>query len=352
MAGETSQISRMAEYVSDELLSWFKWQRIALKDQNFDCVKVAKHSQKEKHTHPVDAVFWYDDPYLNKRILLNTDLKSYASGSIDASKIYPALKSISQTIDCAKVSDEWLTRYELTGGAFEVRGMLFVYNHDANYDGSFYELLSRPVQKRGRKVETPYKLDQLPIQPGQSVHILEPQLISYLSTVVADANSLHRNGTFPETTYEFYYPELKLHKTHGARFDRPATVEMLAGPFLIIRHDQVIKFNESTKVSEERYPSGVVIYYNRPGASPEEFMYFLDILSNYQLLDGAQKVRVRFACHQSAQDIHSNFKRAKLLYAREWGFDVHKMNRLDDIEVASVEVVKHSFSRTNIGWER
>ncbi|MCQ4437276.1 hypothetical protein NO135_19980, partial [Clostridioides difficile] len=89
MAGETSAIAKMAVRVSDDLFEWFRWKRIPLPDLNFDCVKTATHApSKDKHTHPVDAVFHYTDPYLNKIIYMNTDLKSYASGSIDANGIF------------------------------------------------------------------------------------------------------------------------------------------------------------------------------------------------------------------------------------------------------------------------
>ncbi|MGM9489608.1 hypothetical protein ACS5PM_19815 [Ideonella sp. YS5] len=343
----------MAEYVSSEILDWFRWNRVKLPNQNFDCVKVATHApKKDSHTHPVDAVFWYLDPYLNKVVYFNTDLKSYAKGTIDASRIIPALKSLAQTIDCARVSEEWEGRYILNDAPHEIRGMLFVYNHDAEYDRSFYDLLTEPVGRKGVKEKKPPRLDVIPIQDGQSIHIIEPRLINYLSTVILDAHRLHAEGTFPERAYEFFYPELKLHKTSGAKLERPATVETLAGPYLIIRHDKVVKYNESSGMPEERYPEGYVIYYNRPGDSAEEFMYFLDILSGYQIIDGQHRIRVRIAHNSPALDARSNFKRAISLYAQEWGFDRYKLARLEAIEFSEVEISKYSFSRVDIGWER
>lgn len=354
MAGETSAIAKMAAYVSDEILEWFRWKRFPLSDLNFDCVKTAAHAPgKDNHTHPVDAVFWYTDPYLNKIIYLNTDLKSYASGSIDANRIFAALKSLALTIDCARVSDEWQGRYHTLGDlSYEVRGMLFVYNHDAEFDKSFYDLLSTPVKRRGASDKTPIKLETLPIADGQSIHVVEPSLISYLTTIVTDAHRLHTEGSFPEKNYEFFYPDLRLHKASGAEFERPATAEMLAGPYLIIRHDQVKKFNESTGEAEIRYPEGYVIYYNRPGGSAEEFAYLLDVLSGYQILDGQHKIRVRIAHRTPGSDPRSNLKRAISLYAQEWGFDQHKLSRLESIELEIVEIHRYSFSRTDIGWER
>lgn len=354
LAGETSAITKMAVRVSDDLFEWFRWKRIPLPDLNFDCVKTATHApSKENHTHPVDAVFHYTDPYLNKIIYMNTDLKSYASGSIDANGIFSALKSLALTIDCARVSEEWQDRYHLLGDLpYEVRGMLFVYNHDAEFDKNFYDLLTTPVKRRGASDKTQIKLETLPIADGQVIHLFEPSLISYLTTVVADAQRLHAEGTFPERQYEFFYPDLRLHKASGSEFDRPATAEVLAGPYLIIRHDQIKKLNEKTGDPEVRYPEGYVIYYNRPGGTAEEFVYLLDILSGYQILDGQHSIRIRVAHHTPGSDPKSNFKRAIALYAQEWGFDQHKLSRLQSIEIELVEIHRYSFSKTDIGWER
>ncbi|MEO3715896.1 hypothetical protein [Roseateles flavus] len=354
MSGENEAISKMAKYVSDELFSWFKWKRVELQNFNFACVKQAGHAPAKaaEHTHPVDAVFYYHDPYQNRDVFLNTDLKSYAKGSITVAKILPALRSLAQAIDCARVSEEWHDRYVPHDSAYEVRGLLFVYNHDNEYDKSFYDLLFEPINGRGSKEPKQVKLEALPIADGQSIHIYEPQLISYLSSLVVDAARLHKNGTFPETEYEFVYPEMRLHKTSGEKFSRAATVEMLAGPYLIIRHDKVIKYNERSGAPEDRYPEGYVIYYHRSGSSAEEFAYFLDILSGFQILDGGHKIRVRMIHHEPASDPKSNFKRAINNYAQEWGFDKYKLERLREIEFELVEMTKYSFSQTPLAWER
>lgn len=70
--------------------------------------------------------------------------------------------------------------------------MLFVYNHDQDYDKNFFEMLFSPVKRKGAKKETAVKVENLPISYGQSIHIVESKLINYLTTVVADANALHK----------------------------------------------------------------------------------------------------------------------------------------------------------------
>lgn len=354
MSGETGAIAKMAEYVSTELFDWFKWNRVKLPDQNFECIKQDQHAPRKvaKHTHPVDAVFYYHDPYLNRNIYVNTDLKSYAAGSIDASKIVPALKSLACTIDCARLSTEWQERYIDNNDPWEVRGMLFVYNHDADYDKSFYDVLLAPIKKRVDKDPKPVNLENLPLTDGQSLHIFEPSLISYLTTLSVDTAQLHAKGEFPEKQYEFFYPEMKLVKTSGEKYSRPATLEMLAGPYLIIRHDKVLKYNESTGKTEDRYPEGYVIYYSRDGSTAEEFAYLLDILSGFQILDGGHKIRLRMINANLGKDPRSQFKRAINMYAQEWNFDKYRLNRLNEIEFEIVELVRFSFSKTDIGWER
>lgn len=87
---ETENIGKMAELVSEQLLSVFKWETVKLYNTNFDCSKPNEHSSSksaDNHTHPVDVVFHYLDPYTNKRVLFNTDLKSYKEGSISEKNV-------------------------------------------------------------------------------------------------------------------------------------------------------------------------------------------------------------------------------------------------------------------------
>ena len=152
MSGETGSIAEMAKRVSRDVFKWFKWQLVPLYDQNFDCLKQEKHAptKKQEHTHPVDVVFTYNDPYLDHPVLLNSDLKSYSKSSITSPNIRSALRSLALTIDCARVSEEWRARYDKTGTA-EIRGLLFVYNHDAEWDRDFANLLLPPKKKRSMR---------------------------------------------------------------------------------------------------------------------------------------------------------------------------------------------------------
>lgn len=354
MAGETNPTAEIADKISKELVKWFRWTRMPPKDRNFDCLKQEKHAhanKKQKHTHPTDVVFRYVDPYLNRTILLNTDLKSYAKSSIGAPNIRAALKSLAQTIDCARVSAEWSGRYDVQDeGDSEVRGLLFVYNHDAEFDGNFDRFLSpakAPIAEEG----SAGNVNNLPLEAGQIIHLMEPKTIAYLQTIVADAAKLHLAGTFPVKGYYFHYPDQKLHKAHFERFERPATAELMCGPYMVIGHEAVSKYDEDSKEVKQTFSAGYVIYYNRPGASHYEFMYLFDVLSNYQLLDGENQIRIRVAHHAASQQIKSNYLKAIESYVKDWGDDGYLRSKLEMINFEVLDVMKQSFSKTNVGWD-
>lgn len=140
MGGETSAIQRVAGKISEDIFSVFKWNSAAREDMNWDCCQEA-HSKK---THPSDVVFYYIDPYEEEMVYLNTDLKSYAEGTIGKKIVEGALTSLALATECANVSEEWRMKYvheESLG--YNVRGLLFLYNHDNLYDKDFYENITK-----------------------------------------------------------------------------------------------------------------------------------------------------------------------------------------------------------------
>jgi hypothetical protein len=112
--------------------------------------------------------------------------------------------------------------------------------------------------------------ETLPLEASQIIHVVDPRLIAYMTTVIGDAQRLHAQGTFPSEQYYFHYPDLKLHKTYGSRESRAATIEMIAGPFLIIEHDVIKKYAEASQTIVDGFPAGYLIYYNRPGESQNQ----------------------------------------------------------------------------------
>lgn len=375
--GEVSAIAEMANLVARDLVKWFKWSKFPLMDQNFKCLKVEKHStprRKKKidgettsseesdtqltpigdglpraHNHPVDVVLSYIDPYTAKRVMLNTDLKSYQTNSISKTMIRNALKSLGQSIECARSSPEWKAKYNFKEDA-DVRGLLFVYNHDGDYDKNFYEIFKSVVTESGDKGQGKIDITNLPISKGQLLHLIEPKIINYMLSIINDSAGLHAEGSFPETEYFFYYPELTLHKTKLPKESRPATIELLSAPYLIIEHGAVKKYNEKTHDLEDRCKEGFIVYYNRSGSTVKEFIYLLDTLSSFQMLDRDCMLRLRIAHDAPAETLRSNFEAAKVVYAEEWGFDEYKIQKLDRIELKIIEIAQKRFSATDVGW--
>jgi len=341
--GETEQIARLADLVSSDIFKFFRWESVGPKNLNFTCVKKESHAPQKKsvHTHPADVVFKYSDPYLNRAIYLHTDLKSYGVGSITMGEIKKALKSLGKTIDCARAASEWQDRYHLVKREkFEIRGMLFVYNHDDDYDKNFYDHFKD------------YNGENLHIKDSQQVHIVEPSLINYLSTVLVDIKSLIAAGTFPRQSYTFYYPDLILHKANGDYWGRPATAELIASPYMIIHHKAVRTLCEETGAAVASYGEGFLIYYRRDGSSEIEFRYLFDALSRFQILNSNKdhSIRIRVANRHHHKSIVSNFHAAINSYVAEWGEDEHRQRKLRAIEL---EVVNHAipnYKPETIGW--
>lgn len=326
---ETKNIAEIAEKISKDIFKHFLWETHPKRDDNFSCTNEQHLGEtgKPKATHPGDVVFFYEDPYLGKRIYLHTDLKSYAADSITATRLRSALKSLCMTIECAKESPEWRNKYSVDASEpHEVRGMLFIQNHDNGYDKPFYEAIN--------KVD----LQALPVAPGSLLHFLGPYDIQRLYSIGNDIIRLKDDGGLPKK-YTFYYPDLVMFRRQGDVWDQPATIESITGPYFIIKHGPA-----------DNIGAGYVIYYNRPGKSPEEFEYFLDSLSRYQMLESDEKIRIRVTDGDAIDDLKSVFQTAKKKYVKAWGFDPAREFILNKIEIDRITSVTSTYNPGDMGW--
>ncbi|MBX6968251.1 hypothetical protein EX217_10885 [Providencia rettgeri] len=351
---ENGPIEDLAKRVSHDIFSRFKWEQRGPCDQDFICDNEDKHKpldKKQKHTHPVDVVFSYKDPYLNKIIYLNTDLKSYSKGSINTSQIESTLASLAKTIECAKYSAEWSEKYNFSQIDHEIRGLLFVFNHDNQLQHNFYDFFNPPKPAKGRRSKA-VNLEKVPLCEEQQIHIIDPFLINYMLTITNDMNDMIARKEFPDEEYGFVYPQLTFHKVTVTEKYLPATIEVLSAPFMIVKHGAVYKYNRDSKIEEVVYPEGYVVYYNQKGNSDNEFFYLLDLLSNYQILNGLNKIRIRLAYHEKTERILSHFHRGIEKYAHEYGLDEEAKRKLEDIDVKVLSSVKEFFSAEVISWEQ
>lgn len=318
---ETQNIGRIAELVSDDIFRWFKWKTLPVKNENWKCV-TKKHKKK---THPSDVVFYYQYPYSNEYIYLNTDLKSYAKSSITREKIESALVSLGLATQCANISPDWKELFEQpTTNNYDVRGLLFLYNHDGEYDKSF--------------PKTMRFLDLTKIKMGidNMLYFLSPDKISKLHNIASDIMKLSAKKVFNDVDdYTFFYPDLvSVKNVSFNQWDQPATLEQLSAGWLILKYRK-----EGTE--------GYVVYYLRKGEKIEEFVYLLDYLSHYQLLISDKKIEIKLV--DSIKNAANNFEKAKAEYLKFWDNEESRKARFETIIATSITNYATSFSTIEIG---
>lgn len=326
---ETINIGEIAARLSKDIVKHFLWDTHPKTDDNFECSndKHLGEGGKRKATHPGDVVFMYRDPYLGKTIYLHTDLKSYASDSITSTRLRGAFKSLCMTVDCARGSEHWRAKYSVDESeAHEVRGLLFVHNHDNGYDKPFYEAID--------KVD----LQALPVAPGTQLHFLGPHDIQRLYSIANDIIRLKGEEELPKH-YSFYYPDMVMSRRQGDVWAQPATIETLTGPYIIIKHQ-----------ATEKQRAGYLIYYNAPASCPEEFEYFLDSLSRYQMLESDERILVRVTHPDAPGDMKTIFHTAKKKYVKAWGFDPAREAILNQIDIERITNVTSTYNPGDMGW--
>lgn len=330
MGGERGNIAEIASRISKDIFKSFGWHRHPRSDENFSCVidEHGKGGGSPRGTHPTDVVFSYKDPYLGKDVHLLTDLKSYAKDTITHSKLRSAIKSLVATVECAKSSSEWRTKFAIDEQSdHEVRGMLFVHNHDNGYEKNFYEALEK------------VNVQTLPIKPPEIIHFLGPRDIQRLYTTANDIKRLKGEAELPED-YTFYYPDLVMRMRRGDQWDQTATFETLCGPFIIIRHKEA-----------KETASGFLIYYNRPGDCSEEFEYLLSCFARFQMLESEERIRIRVTDPAANSDLKSHFDLAIKRCVRAWGFDDAREKTLRRIEVERLPAIVANYNPGDMGWE-
>ncbi len=320
---ETYNISALANKISDDIIKWLKWGECIPHDENWSCVKNENH---EKKSHPSDVVFYYNDPYSGKTIYLNTDLKSYAKSSISAGSIQKGLQNLALSIDCANVSDEWKELFLSNEDDFDrVCGLFFLFNHDNEFINKWESIYSQ------------IDFDRIKIPELYQIFVLDPNKIRLLFNVTHDIKALIADDKLPKRSgYTFFYPDLRLSKTHGGEWNQPATIESINSPWLIIKHRSCEKFDE-----------GHLIYYHSPGNSIEEFLYFIDMLSYYQLLINNSPIRIRLTQAESKAKLL--FKKAINEYMSIWGPDESKEKRLNSINIETVQTLYPNYKPMEVG---
>ena len=319
--GETGNIEELAKLVSKDIFKWFKWKTCDLKDCNWNCVT----NNHNKKTHPSDVVFYYDDPYSGHMTYINTDLKSYKKGSISSSSLSKALTSLAISVECASLSEDWQKKYLVNDIDFgNVIGMLFVYNHDDEFDKDLVDVVNA------------IDFEKIHIPEDVKLVIFDPQKIRSLLNIVTDMKGLVADNYLPRSDYTFFYPDLVMAKRHGEEWSQPASIEALTAPWLIIKHKETEEIDE-----------GYLIYYHKSGETVDEFVYLIDAMSHHQMLLSSKPIRVRFT--DSVEEAANNFNKAKLEYLGMWGMDDAREARLNRIDARRISKVVANYCPMEIG---
>jgi hypothetical protein len=279
-------------------------------------------------------VYKYRDPYRGLDIYINTDLKSYAANTIQTSDIGAALRGLATAVECANKSPGWQSAYLRDSANHEVVGLLFIYNHDGEFDKSFGALLSG-VSAGQVKVEQPRK-----------VFVMGPDRIAYLNNIAKDIIQERGLKRLPDSeACHFYYPDFENAKV-SSRKQGAATIEMLLGPWQILRFGHGPQRNGA---------AGYYFYSTRNGESEDEFMYMLDFIFTYQLLDDEDSICIRMPF--AGEKAHPSFEKAKERYAEEfWSLteDSKKgfLSRVARITLKKITDIVPVFSKTEIGMTR
>jgi len=322
---ETTNIAKMAEKLSKELFAEFLWNRSEPTNLNWPCEEIERHNTK---THPSDVVFYYDEPYRQARTYVNCDLKSYAKGSITAGSIRSAIESLARALSCAEKSNEFRTKFIHDHVTPEICGLLFVYNHDGEYDKEFNTLL---WQVKNEKLDTPSR---------SKIVVLGPRDIFWLNNVHHEIAYMRGGaGELPDRdSCKYFYPHLvrrKFVQLHA----KAATLEMLTAPWIILSYTNPKKQNRK----------GFVIFYRKRGESVDEFLYLIDYLMHYQVL--VEDTDVFLKVLDQDRNAAAFFSKAKDQYVEDYMGGTDTRDILNAIQFAQINDVRTKFSELELGMQ-
>ena len=315
---ETINIAKMAEKLSKGIFNEFLWGRMEHTNINWPCENQEVHEVK---THPSDVVFWYNEPYSQSRTYVNCDLKSYAKGTIKTHAIREAIESLAKSLRCAEISQDFSNTYIHPDVSANIQGLLFVYNHDNEYDKDFAKILEK------------VKCDDLDIPKGSKIVVMGPEDIYWLNNVHHEIIHLRGGaGLLPERDHcKFYYPHLVRKKNVQLEHAKSATLDMLTAPWIILSYTNPKKENKQ----------GFVIFMRKRGFTTDEYLYLIEYLMHYQVIKAETEVTIRMVDpHHNAS---ANFAKAKDQYIADYqgGGDLRQI--LDAIDFGKLEHVRTTF---------
>lgn len=366
---ETANLAEIAVKVSTELFGTFLWQTRGPRDEDWPCEEPDKHGKKRrgqsetsagenvstdhvaaeadaapvqesaseaegdagavqaKVTHPTDIVFYYDEPYSNHRTYINCDLKSYAASTIRKGEVRKAIVSLCRAVTCLEKSATWRDRYVLPDKNALFAGLLFVYNHDGEYNSKFDEILAE------------INLSNMDIPRGSKIIVLGPKEISWIDNVSDEIIRMKgKDQIGPRESWRYFYPPLVLAKNVQPSA-KAAIVEMLTGPWIVLKH----RLSGAAKDS-------VLVFYRGPGKAAEEFSLLIDYLMFHGLVDDGVEICVRvFMQHKESRAL---FDKAIDDYIVRFEGGEELAALLKAVRYESMAFVRRQYSTIEIGMNR
>jgi len=323
---ETANIAKMAEKLSKEVFAEFLWQKTGSTNINWPCEDEENHGKK---THPSDVVFYYDEPYSQARTYVNCDLKSYAKDSISVGSIKVALESLAKALSCAEKSEEFRKNFLHEHVSPEICGLLFVYNHDGEYDKDFDALLDK------------VKNEKLDIPPKSKIVVFGPSDVYWLNNVRHEIAYMRGGvGELPDREHcKFFFPHLVRRKNVQPEHAKACTLEMMSAPWIILSYTNPKKQNRK----------GFVVFCRKRGTSVAEYLYLIDYLMHYQVLVEDTDVFIRTLDADSMAAAY--FTKAKDQYVEEYGGGTEIKSLLDAIQFGQINDVRTKFSELELGMD-
>ena len=176
------------------------------------------------------------------------------------------------------------------------------------------------------------------IPKNVKVFVLGPRDICYLNTVVNDVKLMIASGVIAVNSGDrcFYYPDLYNEKVMQKDWSMAATLETLTGSWQMIKY----KIPNSSE-------HGIVIYCKDIGDKVEEFIYIVDYLFHYQILQNYSDIKIKLP--NASSHARAVFEHAIKDYAARYEGQDELVKRLASISYESITNVISKFSETEIG---
>lgn len=326
---ETANIASISEILSGKLFGVFGWKQFGPTNFNFREDEGPEVTRRAKY--PCDVVFGYMDPYSQLNVYFLTDLKSYKKSTIETKDFKSAITRLSGAVRKAGSSKEFQDHLPDENG--EIHGLLFVYNHDNEYDKDLLAVIS---------ADSTISPD---IPPVSSISIFSPDQIQFMNDMYNDLEKIFGEDVDPVGKFHFFYPNLTSQIPEKNEW-YAATKEMLLSAYVPVLYLRNINEGGSHTWTQKYLD----LYYRGEGRGYEEFCFIFEFLFRYNLIDDHSRVRIKI--RGSSVGSQSAFQRAKSEFLKHFYKEDGALEKLQSIELKEIPTTIYSFHEVNIGMDK